>query len=424
MWSAVIIAVLLVIWAIRSTRERKEEDEIDNGGGYHSLWEKNFAGIESVASVSRSAGGGRESVPLSTDSPEQSTSVGEADWVDDAIIELGEPISGPPRKTEPFPYNAELQRRVYAHLLNEKKDEATKLQALVESDGDREKAKVLYYKLRYQQIIESGEIERFKDEVFTERASGNGKADHTSVSKKAPGQGLVQGPGADSEIVMKEMGYRMVYIPPGTFVMGSPEGEPGREVDEMGHQVTLTRGFYMGVTQVTQGQWKRVMGGNPSRFKRRRLDYPLESVSWLEAQEFIEKLNRKQGKGKYRLPTEAEWEYACRAGTVGAYSGDLDEMAWYDKNAAGKTHLVGRKRPNAWGLYDMHGNVYEWCEDWYGEYPSGKVKDPTGPASGSLRVARGGSWTSPGKSARSANRFSREPKLKDDILGFRLVSEE
>ena len=157
--------------------------------------------------------------------------------------------------------------------------------------------------------------------------------------------------------------------------MGSPSGESNRDSDEKQHRVTLTREYYMQTTEVTQGQWRKVMGSNPSKFTNCGDNCPVEKVSWEDCQQFIQKLNGMEGTRKYRLPTEAEWEYAARAGTTGAYAGDLDAMAWYDDNSGGKTHAVGGKSPNAWGLYDMHGNVYEWCQDWKGNYPSGSVTD-------------------------------------------------
>ncbi|MBN1847182.1 MAG: SUMF1/EgtB/PvdO family nonheme iron enzyme, partial [Deltaproteobacteria bacterium] len=205
---------------------------------------------------------------------------------------------------------------------------------------------------------------------------------------------LFQGSGG----VVNSLGMKFVYIFPGTFTMGSPANEKDRDDNELQHQVTLTKGFYMQTTEVTQGQWKDVMGNNPSYFKNCGDDCPLESISWNDAQEFINRLNRKEGAQKYRLPTEAEWEYACRAGSTtrfyfGDSESDLGEYAWYDGNSGGKTHPLAQKRPNAWGLYDMHGNVWEWCEDWYGEtiHP-GSVTDPIGASGGSYRVLRGGSW--------------------------------
>ena len=165
----------------------------------------------------------------------------------------------------------------------------------------------------------------------------------------------------------------MAVIPPGTFMMGSTPSEPGRNPRERQHEVTITKGFWLGKYAVTQAQWQAVMGNNPSKFKGDD-QRPVELVSWDNCQQFLQKLNALGG-GEFRLPTEAEWEYACRAGSSTAFCfGDnqaqLDDYAWYSKNSGGQTHPVGQKTPNAWGLYDMHGNVWEWCEDWHGEYPS------------------------------------------------------
>jgi formylglycine-generating enzyme required for sulfatase activity len=168
------------------------------------------------------------------------------------------------------------------------------------------------------------------------------------------------------------------------------------------------------------------MGDNPSHFQQCGEDCPVETVSWNDAQEFIKKLNEMENTDKYRLPTEAEWEYACRAGSTARFCcGDeetkLEEYAWINKNSDGKTHPVGKKKPNAWGLLDMHGNVYEWCQDWYGEYPAGPVTDPPGPASGKSRVFRGGSWNYGARSSRSAYRYRFDPDLRYSYLGFRVA---
>jgi formylglycine-generating enzyme required for sulfatase activity len=226
--------------------------------------------------------------------------------------------------------------------------------------------------------------------------------------------------------ITNSIDMEFVYIEPGTFVMGSPSNEKDRDVDEKQHEVTLTKGFYMGVTEVTQGQWIEIMRNNPSYFKFCGDDCPVEFVSWNEVQEFIKQLNKKEGADKYRLPTEAEWEYACRAGSTSRFSfGDSDsrlgEYAWFKSNSDHTPHPVGKKNPNDWGLYDMHGNVGEWCEDWYGDYPSGSMTDPEGPSSGSFRVYRGGSWRSDASICRSARHDSRAQSSKDIVLGFRLV---
>lgn len=235
------------------------------------------------------------------------------------------------------------------------------------------------------------------------------------------------------------LGMEFVYINPGTFMMGSPSSEPGRFSGEKLHRVTLTRGFYMQTTEVTQGQWRAVMGSNPSKFKNCGDSCPVEKVSWNDAQVFIQKLNRKERTNKYRLPTAAEWEYAARAGSTTAfanggisdllcdYDSNLDAMGWYCGNSNERTHPVAQKQPNAWGLYDMHGNVLEWCQDWdlywYVEKnPVSFVIDPTGPSSGSRRVNRGGSWGAFAWACRSAVRGRNEPGNRSYVLGFRLAS--
>ena len=220
----------------------------------------------------------------------------------------------------------------------------------------------------------------------------------------------------------------LVLIPAGEFLMGSPDADVAASRDEKPqHRVRITNPFYLGKYLVTQQQWEAVMGGNPSRFKGPR--NPVEQVSWDDCQVFLEKLNAKAGKepGKFALPTEAQWEYACRAGSGGRYCfGDdesrLGDYAWHSMNAGDRTHPVGEKKPNAWGLYDMHGNVWEWCADWYDGryYTTLPSDDPTGPTGGSYRVCRGGCWYYPSWHCRSAYRFTSEPGVKDDALGLRV----
>ncbi len=192
------------------------------------------------------------------------------------------------------------------------------------------------------------------------------------------------------------------------------------------HSVTLF-GFYIGKYEVTQAQWEAIMGGNPSYFKGDNL--PVENVSWNDIQEFIQKLNQKTGE-RYRLPTEAEWEYAARGGNKSRgykYSGsnDVGTVAWYYENSGRKTHPVGQKQPNELGIYDMSGNVQEWCQDWYNYsgYSSDPQTIPTGPSSGSARVIRGGSWSVDAKYTRVSCRGYWRPLNKDRYYGFRLVRE-
>ncbi len=225
--------------------------------------------------------------------------------------------------------------------------------------------------------------------------------------------------------VKNSIGMKFVLIPAGSFQMGSDkQSDPEADEDEIPrHQVTLTQPFYMGKYEVTQAQWQAVMGSNPSKFKGDNL--PVERVSWDDAQLFIAALHKKEGKN-YRLPSEAEWEYAARAGSTAKYSlgndaGELGKDAWSSNNSNYQTHPVGQLQPNAWGLYDMHGNVWEWCSDWYGKYSAAVVTDPSGPSSGSYRVFRGGSWRGNPGGLRSALRGGNSPDVAYSNLGFRLA---
>ena len=218
--------------------------------------------------------------------------------------------------------------------------------------------------------------------------------------------------------------FEMVRVEGGTFRMGatSEQGSDADGDEKPVHSVTLS-GYYIGKTEVTQVLWEAVMGINPSRFKG---DYlPVENVSWDDCQEFIRKLNSMTGQN-FRLPTEAEWEFACRGGNNSRgykYSGsnNLGSVAWYDGNSGNKTHPVGTKAPNELGIYDMSGNVWEWCADWYGDYSSGAQTNPTGPYGGSNRVYRGGSWNYDVGRCRSSNRDFYYPWIRDIILGLRLA---
>ncbi len=180
-----------------------------------------------------------------------------------------------------------------------------------------------------------------------------------------------------------------VNIAPGTFEMGSKDGGSLGQLKL--HKVTLTRGFEMGKYEVTQGEWESIMESNPSYLKRCGKNCPVENVTWDEVQEFISKLNEIKDGYIYRLPTEAEWEYACRAGLSGDFEGDIEEMGWFSSNAYGRTHEVGKKQPNDWGLYDMYGNVFEFVSDWSSAVAIDGVIDPTGPETGKYHVIRGGS---------------------------------
>ncbi len=217
-----------------------------------------------------------------------------------------------------------------------------------------------------------------------------------------------------------------VWIHPGTFVMGSPSGEEGRSDRELQHTVTLSQGFWLSDHEVTQSEYLSVMGSNPSFFTG-DLNRPVETVSWDDAVRYCQKLTEQEraaglitAQEAYRLPTEAEWEYAARAGTTGVRHGELDAIAWWSGNSGGQTRPVKQKAPNAWGLYDMIGNVWEWCSDWYGVYPIGSVTDPIGPGSGTDHVDRGGGWGSGAERVRSAYRDGDDPGARM-TLGFRPV---
>ncbi len=237
---------------------------------------------------------------------------------------------------------------------------------------------------------------------------GDMQGDRVTVSPPSPARGSDSkladmpplpepvSPGSEPNVpggmeITNSIGMKLRLIPAGEFMMGSPETESNRSDAELQHRVSITKPFYLGVTEVTQEQYQKVMGTNPSQFKGPQ--NPVEKVSWADAVEFCGKLSampaEKTAGHVYRLPTEAEWEYACRSGTTTAYSfGDdasrLGDYGWFKGNSDSKPHPVGEKKPNAWGLYDMNGNVYEWCQDRYGAYPSGSATDPTGVSSGSI----------------------------------------
>ena len=235
--------------------------------------------------------------------------------------------------------------------------------------------------------------------------------------------------------VVPGCGVKLSWVAPGRFRMGSPAGEAGRSQDEGPlTEVTISRGFWLGIFPVTQEEWKTVAEGEglkvaPSFFRGNRL--PVEQVSWNDCQKWLQALNKLEKlrlppNFQYRLPTEAEWEFSCRAGTATPFcSGDaeatLDEYAWHTGNSRGQTHPAGEKKANAWRFHDMHGNVWEWCDDWYGGLPGGKVTVPRGPVSGFTNVIRGGSWGMPPVQCRSAYRVWNKPVYRDYTIGFRLA---
>lgn len=241
-------------------------------------------------------------------------------------------------------------------------------------------------------------------------------------------------------MIVNGIGMKLELIPKGAFTMGSPIDEIGRGDDETLHHVVITRGYYLGTTPVTQGQFEAVMGVNPSHFRDSSIrrtdtcDHPVECVNWNDAMEFCKQLSEipteKQAGRSYRLPTEAEWEHACRAGSATAFSfGDeadgLGDYAWYQQNAAKQTHPVGLKKPNKWGIYDMHGNVWEWCSDPYDGYPDVEIIDPGKNVEfgWDRYVLRGGSWNSLAIHCRSAQRGHDTMGYHDffSYFGFRVA---
>jgi formylglycine-generating enzyme required for sulfatase activity len=281
--------------------------------------------------------------------------------------------------------------------------------------------------------------ERYPDARYFEVQRGGYESVAASVSLTPGGRSSVTIQLAVASAAPKAgacpAGY--VRIAPGTFVMGSPESEEGRFDNESQHSVTITRAFCMKATEVTQGEWQAVMGSNPSKFANCGANCPVEQVNWDDAVGYANALSRREGLPEcyagstftgltctgYRLPTEAEWEYAARAGTTAANYGNIDTVAWYTANSGAATHPVVQKQPSAFGLYDMLGNVWEWTGDHPGEYADA-VTDPTGPATGSYRVFRGGSWYTAARHARAALRGNDAPGTRDFVLGFRLSRTE
>ncbi|MGE3536009.1 MAG: formylglycine-generating enzyme family protein [Candidatus Tectimicrobiota bacterium] len=217
------------------------------------------------------------------------------------------------------------------------------------------------------------------------------------------------------------LGIEFILVPAGTFKMGAENGDSD---ERPVHQVTISKAFYLGKYEVTQAQWQAVMGKNPSLFTG-EANRPVDQITWEDTQAFLARLNAMEGRNLYRLPTEAEWEYAARAGssTIFPFGNDakqLGDYAWYRGNSEHKTHPVGQKKPNAWGFYDMIGNVWEWVRDWEGKYQAAPVTDPQGPESGTYRMRRGCAWNNEPNVCRTANRYS-VVGYRDDFLGFRVV---
>ncbi|NUN99305.1 MAG: SUMF1/EgtB/PvdO family nonheme iron enzyme [Saprospiraceae bacterium] len=272
--------------------------------------------------------------------------------------------------------------------------------------------------------------ERVGEQMSEKRESLTGKTETRKDKLNTKIDNLVDAAPAllgERKNALKTIADGMVFVKGGTFTMGCLDGRDKdcEKKEKPSHSVTLDD-FYLSRTEVTQAQWQAIMGSNPSEFKDCPT-CPVEQVSWEDVQEFLKKLNDLSSGAKYRLPTEAEWEYAARGGAKSnkgylyAGSNDLKEVAWYEGNSGSKTHPVGQKMKNELGLYDMTGNVYEWCSDWYGDYPSAAQNNPAGPKSGSDRVLRGGSWYSDPLFCRVAYRNFVTPGNRSDSVGFRLA---
>jgi formylglycine-generating enzyme required for sulfatase activity len=329
---------------------------------------------------------------------------------------------------------------------------------------DDNHAKVLYgfetTDIHVGQVTQGGDIKMNSVDEDQQDEDGDGftppedcddsDADINPDSEEIPDNNIDEncdGQAESSSFTLDDLDMTFVRISAGEFDMGSPEDELERRNDETLHRVRITQDFYLQTTEVTQEQWQTVMGQNPSYFSNCGPDCPVEYVSWNDIQEFLTSLNAQRADSyEYRLPTEAQWEYAARADSDTAfYGGDITEpngndpilntLGWYVQNSDASyegcnevssrcigPQPVGGKIPNTWGLYDMHGNVWEWCSDWYGDYPSGSVSDPQGPSSGDNRVLRGGSWYSSASGCRSAYRSRSQPGSRNISGGFRLAA--
>ncbi len=323
---------------------------------------------------------------------------------------------------------AERQRAAAEAERQRAAEEAERQRAAVEAErqraeeAERQRAAA---EVERQRAAEEAERQRAAAEAERRRAE---EAERQRAAAEAERQRQAQEAARQREAneLVNTIGMEFVRIEAGTFRMGVPTGRAGRSDERSLHTVRVTQPFYLGKYEVTQGQWRTVLGNNPSHFADCGDTCPVENVSWEDAQAFIAALNVREGITAYRLPTEAEWEYATRAGTRTAYSfgnrpRQLGAYAWYGDNSGNTTHPVGSKRPNDWGLYDLHGNVWEWVADWYDDYPSGRVTDPQGPSSGTRRIIRGGGWGYDAPDCRSGTRGTGPPTSRSGSVGFRLA---
>jgi formylglycine-generating enzyme required for sulfatase activity/predicted Ser/Thr protein kinase len=336
----------------------------------------------------------------------------------------GESTGSAPERVVVSPPTEDAGKKVEAERLAREEQERKKREAdarrLREAEAAAEKAhKNAEAEKRAREEAERKLREAVAAEEARKQAQAEKRAREAEDRKKREAKARRPGKSFTNSVGMK-----FVLISSGEFMMGSPASEKNRGSDETQHGVKITKPFYMQTTEVTQAQWKAVMGNNPSHFKGDNL--PVEQISWDDVQEFLKKLSVKEGV-TYCLPTEAQWEYACRAGTTGRFcfvddDSKLGEYAWYVLNSVKKPHPVGMKKPNAWGLYDMHGNVWEWCQDWYDKDYYGKslTGDPQGPSSGTRRVLRGGGWGSNVGNCQSAGRYWGGPADRGGDFGFRV----
>ena len=290
-----------------------------------------------------------------------------------------------------------------------------------------------YFSLEFGLKVVGSLVTGLTGEVLEGTGLGQEAGNANAQRGKSPrGQGqtgatkAVPQPATQNRIVqVGNVQFEMVHVEGGTFRMGATE-EQGYDAFDSGkpvHRVTLSS-YLIGKHEVTQALWEELMGSNPS-YNKQGGDYPVENVSWFDCREFIEKLNARTGM-KFRLPTEAEWEYAARGGNRSkgykyAGSDNLDEAGWYEDNSGNHTHPVGLKKPNELGLYDMSGNVWEWCQDWYGKYSSEAQTNPAGPQSGYIRVLRGGSFWDDARACRVSFRYNDGPGIRNGFKGLRLV---
>ena len=368
----------------------------------------------------------------------------------DLVIAVTAPAAGNAANTsttQPAKIDAVAVEREYWETIRSSND-AQDYKDYLQSYPDGAYAGVARTKIRQ---IETAKSARPADSQPT-----NTQPSNSGGNKASEPAGAAKTSASPPKSFRSQQGIEMVYIPPGSFMMGS---ENGNADEKPVHHVTISNGFYMGKYEVTQAQWQALMS-TTVRQQRDKLNtsaplrgegdtYPMYYVSWNEAQEVVQKLNEMNDGFTYRLPTEAEWEYACRAGTTGDYAGPLDAMAWYGNNSGGRqldvaqilntdrdnfnkrlnengnqTHPVGSKQANAFGLHDMHGNVREWCQDWYDEnyYRNSRNQDPQGPSSGQIRVGRGGSFVYAADAARSGARGGSNPATRASYIGFRIVA--